>query len=135
MNIAEAAAASGLPVKTLRHYEDLGLVVPLRNSANAYREFSQSDLQRLVFLRLCRDSGVGLVKAAQLLELLGLSELSRGQMEVIEATLQHIEVQASSIASLKRQLLGVKARALGEASELTAEDKLAAAMPFFLLER
>ncbi|MEO1238359.1 MAG: MerR family DNA-binding transcriptional regulator, partial [Pseudomonadota bacterium] len=37
MNIGEAARRSGLPAKTIRYYEDIGLVVPAR-AANGYRD-------------------------------------------------------------------------------------------------
>ena len=46
MNIGEASEQSGLPVKTIRYYEDIGLVRPLR-SENGYRDFIDADLQRL----------------------------------------------------------------------------------------
>ena len=48
MNIGDVAALSGLPAKTIRYYEDIGLVKPLR-STNGYRIFRESDAHKLAF--------------------------------------------------------------------------------------
>ena len=42
MNIKEVAARAGLPPKTIRYYEDIGLIRP-RRSANGYRSFAEAD--------------------------------------------------------------------------------------------
>jgi hypothetical protein len=39
MNVGEAARASGLPAKTIRYYEEIGLIVPSR-AANGYRDYA-----------------------------------------------------------------------------------------------
>ncbi|MEU4555444.1 MerR family transcriptional regulator [Micromonospora violae] len=55
--VAEAARLVGLSTHTLRYYEQEGLVRPARN-ASGYREYSASDLRRLVFLTRMRLSGM-----------------------------------------------------------------------------
>lgn len=45
-HIKEAAQLSGVSVKTLHHYDKIGLLVPLK-SENGYRTYSQEDLERL----------------------------------------------------------------------------------------
>ena len=49
MNIGDVAEASGLPAKTIRYYEDIGLVRPKRGQ-NGYRAFSEADVYKLAFL-------------------------------------------------------------------------------------
>ncbi len=56
MNIGDVSARSGLPAKTIRYYEDIGLIKPLR-SANGYRSFVAADLHRLAFLGRARALG------------------------------------------------------------------------------
>ena len=56
MNIGEVSQRSGLPAKTIRYYEDIGLVEPLRSS-NGYRAFRESDLHKLAFLGRARSLG------------------------------------------------------------------------------
>jgi DNA-binding transcriptional MerR regulator len=49
MNIGQASRASGLPAKTIRYYEDIGLVAPARRG-NGYRAYSGAHLHNLQFL-------------------------------------------------------------------------------------
>ncbi|MGY1582066.1 MerR family transcriptional regulator [Streptomyces sp. MN13] len=56
-SVAEAARLVGLSTHTLRYYEQEGLVRPARNSSG-YREYSQLDLRRLLFLTRMRLSGM-----------------------------------------------------------------------------
>ena len=56
MNIGQAALHSGLPQKTIRYYEDIGLVSPLRTS-NGYRDFQEKDLHKLAFIGRARTLG------------------------------------------------------------------------------
>jgi len=53
MNIGDAAGRAGLPAKTIRYYEDIGLVTPHR-AANGYRRFTEADLHKLTFLGRAR---------------------------------------------------------------------------------
>ena len=56
MNISRAAEFSGLPAKTIRYYEDIGLVTPAR-AANGYRDYSRENLETLRFVARARDLG------------------------------------------------------------------------------
>ena len=62
MNIGDVADRSGLPPKTIRYYEDIGLIRPSR-SANGYRAFQDSDLHKLAFLGRARALGFLQVQA------------------------------------------------------------------------
>ena len=54
MNISEAAEQSGLPAKTIRYYEEIGLVVPAARRANGYRDYAPHDVHTLSFLNRAR---------------------------------------------------------------------------------
>jgi DNA-binding transcriptional MerR regulator len=43
MTIGEAAERSGLPAKTIRYYEDIGLVLPSGRKANGYRDYDEQE--------------------------------------------------------------------------------------------
>ena len=49
MNIGEVSVRSGLPAKTIRYYEDIGLLKPLRDT-NGYRSFRTHEVYILAFL-------------------------------------------------------------------------------------
>ncbi len=68
MNIGDASERSGLPAKTIRHYENLGLVRPARR-ANGYRSFGEGDVRRLSFLARARALGFTLEECRSLTEL------------------------------------------------------------------
>ena len=58
MNIGQAAEETALPPKTIRYYEEIGLVRPSRDT-NGYRAFSQAELHKLRFLGRARALGFG----------------------------------------------------------------------------
>ena len=68
MNIGDVARQSGLPAKTIRYYEDIGLIKPLRDT-NGYRAFRQSDLHKLAFLGRARALGFSIEDCRNLVEL------------------------------------------------------------------
>ena len=68
MNIGDAAKQSGLPAKTIRYYEDIGLVAPGR-AGNGYRDFSGTDLHKLAFVQRARSLGFSIEECRALLSL------------------------------------------------------------------
>ena len=65
-HIKEAAQLSGVSVKTLHHYDKIGLLVP-QKSENGYRTYCQADLERLQVILYYKYLGFSLVKIAELL--------------------------------------------------------------------
>ena len=68
MNIGEASERSGLPSKTIRYYEDIGLIRPGRGG-NGYRDYDASDVHKLRFLQRSRGLGFSVEECRQLLAL------------------------------------------------------------------
>lgn len=68
MNIGDVARRSGLPAKTIRYYEDIGLVSAPR-SPNGYRHFTVADLHKLTFLARARSLGFSVNDCRALLAL------------------------------------------------------------------
>ena len=88
MNIGDVARASGLPAKTIRYYEDIGLIEPLR-SENGYRSFREADLHRLAFLGRARALGFTIEDCRGLLAL--YNDRHRASAEVKAIAEQHLE--------------------------------------------
>ena len=68
MNVAAAARRTGLSAKTIRYYEDIGLIRPAR-AGNGYRDYSSDDIHRLAFLRRARGLGFSIEDCRQLMAL------------------------------------------------------------------
>jgi len=68
MNIGDVAEQTGLPAKTIRYYEDIGLVTPDRTS-NGYRSFAPPHLHKLTFLARARSLGFSIEDCRRLLAL------------------------------------------------------------------
>ena len=68
MKIKEAAEASGVSAKMIRHYEAIGLVHPARRENN-YRDYSAADVQTLVFIRSARQLDIPLKQVRDMLRL------------------------------------------------------------------
>ncbi|WFE89403.1 Cu(I)-responsive transcriptional regulator [Roseibium porphyridii] len=104
MNIGSAAEQSGLPVKTIRYYEDIGLVLPQR-SENGYREFSSSDLERLKFLQRARSLGFSIEECRELLSLYGdRNRASADVKKLTQAKIREVDRKIGELKSLKRVL-------------------------------
>ena len=68
MNIGDVSNRSGLPAKTIRYYEEIGLIQPMRGT-NGYRAFGDKDLHKLAFLGRARALGFTIEDCRALLAL------------------------------------------------------------------
>jgi DNA-binding transcriptional MerR regulator len=69
LRIHEVSAETGLTTRTIRYYEELGLLKPAARSEGSYRLFDPDDLERLRFIKGLRDdAGFSLAEIGQLLE-------------------------------------------------------------------
>jgi DNA-binding transcriptional MerR regulator len=69
LKINEVAAETGLTTRTIRYYEEVGLLEPAARSDGDYRLYDASDLDRLQFIRSLRDdAGFSLAQIGQMLE-------------------------------------------------------------------
>lgn len=69
MNIGEASKATGISVKMLRYYEEIGLVRPALRAYSGYRVYSDKNIATLRFVRRARDLGFQVKQIASLLDL------------------------------------------------------------------
>jgi len=98
MNIKDVADRSGLPAKTIRYYEEIGLVRPLRG-ANGYRAFRESDLHKLAFLGRARGLGFTIEECRKLLAL--YEDRERASSDVKALAERHLEDMERKIAELR----------------------------------
>jgi MerR family transcriptional regulator, copper efflux regulator len=107
MNIQQAASQSGIPAKTLRYYEEIGLISPER-SENGYRNFHADQLRELIFLRRARQFGFSLKDCGTLLGLLrdrgrhshDVHELASEKLAEMDAHIEELRLMRGELASL-----------------------------------
>jgi len=89
MNIGEAAKASGVSAKMIRHYESVGLFPEAMRTDSGYRQYTDKEVSTLRFIRHSRDLGFSI---EQIRELLGLWQNRRRSSRQVKALAQaHIE--------------------------------------------
>lgn len=105
MNVSQAGRLSGLPSKTIRYYEEVGLMKPDR-AANGYRDYSREDVHRLAFLKRARGLGFSIEECRQLMEL--YRDRNRASHDVKEIAVAHVETIEAKIRELEsmRRTLG-----------------------------
>ena len=113
MNIGEAAERSGLPPKTIRYYEDIGLVTPPRD-ANGYRAFRDSDAHKLTFLGRARALGFTIEDCRNLLALwedtdrasADVRAIAKGHLQEIEDKIADLQAMQATLSDLVRDCAG-----------------------------
>ena len=103
-NIGEAAAASGVSAKMIRHYESIGVIPAPERTFSNYRIYSQNDVHTLQFVRRARILGFSM---KQIQTLLGLWQQHRPSKEVKRLALEHVrelETKIREMEAMKRTL-------------------------------
>lgn len=104
MNISQAAAATGLPAKTIRYYEDIGLIRPTR-SANGYRTFDDTNVHQLNFLARARALGFSIDNCRSLLTLWQDHDRASADVRRIAAAhLEDIETKIKDLSAMQDTL-------------------------------
>ena len=107
MNISDVAKRAGLPAKTIRYYEDIGLIRPMR-AANGYRSFRETDLHKLAFLGRARALGFTIEECRTLLALYEdegresaqVKAVAEGHLSAIDAKIAQLQSMRATLAHL-----------------------------------
>ncbi|SFJ12394.1 MerR family DNA-binding protein [Celeribacter neptunius] len=130
MNIGQASARSGLPIKTIRYYEEIDLIRPDR-AENGYRDFDDGALDQLNLLAQARIMGFSLEECRSLLALDADPERhSRDVRALAEHNLQAVRDKITSLQALEARLTDLIGRCHGdEAPECAILDGLCHGAP------
>lgn len=88
MNISQAAERAELPPKTIRYYEEIGLVSPARRQDNGYRDYSEQEIHTLRFIARARGLGFPVEECRALVALYG--DTTRKSADVKEIALRRV---------------------------------------------
>ena len=105
MNIGEAARASGVSAKMIRHYEEVGLMAHVSRTDAGYRQYSARDVHTLRFIRRARDLGFSIAEIGQLVGLWqDRRRPSRSVKALAETHIRELEQKAAHLLAMKATL-------------------------------
>lgn len=109
LKIGEVAEISGLPVKTIRYYDDIGLLATtVQRSDSKYRLFDLSVLNRLAFVKRAQSLGLTLHEIQQILQVHDQGQLPCGEVKQhLQAKVEAISEQIIALETLKAELQGI----------------------------
>jgi MerR family transcriptional regulator, copper efflux regulator len=109
LKIGEVALKSGLSVKTVRYYDEIGLLFPtVERSDNGYRLFKPQVLPRLAFIRRAQALGLHLNEVQQILKVHDQGELPCGEVrQHLEAKVAEVRQQIVDLETLQVELEGI----------------------------
>lgn len=99
MNIGNIAERCGIPPKTIRYYEDIGLIHPAERRANGYRTYSVVDANEFKFIKRARSLGFSVEEVRELLDL--WRDTTRPSVTVKAIATRHLEALDRKIEELK----------------------------------
>jgi MerR family copper efflux transcriptional regulator len=114
MRIGELADRSGVPVKTIRYYEDIGVLDPAERTSSGYRDYDRPAIDRLEFIRAAQAVGLTLGEIRQVVAL-----RERGQtpcthvVALLEQRADEIGQRIAELQRLQGDLRRLAARAQG----------------------
>ena len=118
MNIGELAKKTGCTVEVVRFYESEGILPPPQRRENGYRNYGNEHLQRLLFIRRCRELDMPLKDAAKLL---GFAEQPQSHCEevnaIVDVQIKKTQAKLNDIKALQMQLKLLRRQCNGEAVE------------------
>jgi Cu(I)-responsive transcriptional regulator len=115
LNIGEAAKASGVSAKMIRHYESIGLIGEARRTEAGYRVYSTRDVQVLQFIHRGRELGFSLEQIGALLTL--WQDKQRASKDVRALARQHIvelDRKIEEMQAMRRTLENLAAACHGD---------------------
>jgi MerR family copper efflux transcriptional regulator len=114
INIGAAAERSGVPPKSIRYYESIGLIDPAERRPNGYRRYSQDDMRTLAFIKRARSLGFSVEEVRDLLDLWrdrsrkssAVKALAARQIEALERKIEELQSMRKALAELVRRCRG-----------------------------
>ncbi|MFI0217547.1 TIGR03086 family metal-binding protein [Streptomyces lydicus] len=103
-SIGAVARQTGLPVKVVRHWSDVGVVAPVSRTAGGYRRYDTAGVARLQLARTLRDLGMGLGEIRAALDREdGLTEVAAAHVEALEAQIRRLRTHQAVLRTVTRR--------------------------------
>ena len=114
MRIGELARRSGLSVKTLRYYDEIGVLRPVSRSGSGYRLYGEDALAQLGFVRAAQAAGLTLGEIREVIAMRDRGEVPCGHVAgLIQQRAAELDERVAELTALRDQLRRLARRARG----------------------
>lgn len=103
MHIGELAERTGMSLRTIRHYGDVGLLPASGRTEGGFRLYSEADQQRLMRIKYLKPLGFSLEELTEVVALLELDALDAQQRERAQESLDHVMRERKKLAAYLNQ--------------------------------
>lgn len=115
MNIGQAASASGVSQRMIRHYEKIGLIPAPPRRDSGYRDYAEADVHRLRFIANARDLGFPVEEIRELLGLWGATDRASAEVKALAiARADELGRKADALQTLRHSLLALADQCHGD---------------------
>lgn len=115
MNIGSVARQAGVPAKTIRYYESVGLIQPAERSAAGYRVYDRQDVETLRFVQRARSLGFSVEEVGNLLALWRDRGRSSGEVKALAAhRVADIDRKIAELTEMRETLVHLMERCRGD---------------------
>lgn len=105
MKIGDVAERTGLSIRTLRHYDELGVVTPSGRTPGGFRLYGEADVDRLLLIRRMKPLGFTLEEIGKFLESAESLREAGGESRQAQETVAHVEEETKiRLEKLRRQV-------------------------------
>lgn len=115
MNIGQAARKSGVPAKTIRYYESVGLIDPAERTFAGYRVYGEREVQILRFVQRARSLGFSVRQVSELMALWQDRQRSSSQVKAVARHhLSEIELKIAELTDMRDTLVELMEKCHGD---------------------
>jgi DNA-binding transcriptional MerR regulator len=112
MKIGELSDRTSVPTKTIRYYEEVGVLPPARRSPNGYRQYGEDAIGRLEFVKDAQATGLSLDEITTVMRLRSEGLPTCGHVTVLlESHLEHLEARIEALRATRARLVEIIDRA------------------------
>ncbi|MBN3943711.1 MAG: heavy metal-responsive transcriptional regulator [Nostoc sp.] len=106
--IGQVTDLTGIPIRTIRYYESLGLINSLRRTEGGFRQFSLDVLTRLAFIKRAQNLGLSLEEIRNILQVYDQGQTPCGEIkEKLEDKVLQIDRQIDQLLTLRSEIKGL----------------------------
>ena len=106
--IGQVTDLTGIPIRTIRYYESLGLINSLRRTEGGFRQFSLDVLTRLAFIKRAQNLGLSLEEINNILQVYDQGQTPCGEIkEKLEEKVLQIDRQIDQLLTLRSEIKGL----------------------------